>query len=132
MKLSDAEWQIMNALWKKHPATARELMEEIPPENNWAYTTVKTMLTRLMSKNAVSEHKRGNTSVYEPLVSQQKARNGALKSLVDKVLGGTLEPVMHYLVEERKLSDKDRRKLIQMLEEMDTNPQKEDGHESDQ
>jgi len=125
MKLSDAEWQIMNALWKKHPATARELMEEIPPGNDWAYTTVKTMLTRLISKNAVSEHKRGNTSVYEPLVSQQKARNGALKSLVDKVLGGTLEPVMHYLIEEKKLSEKERRKLIQLLEEMD-NPAKED------
>ncbi len=125
MKLSDAEWQIMNALWKKHPATARELMEEIPPDNNWAYTTVKTMLTRLISKNAVSEYKRGNTSVYEPLVSQQKARTGALKSLVDKVLGGKLEPVMHYLVEERKLSEKERRKLIRLLEEMD-NPGKED------
>ena len=132
MKLSDAEWQIMNALWKKHPATARELMDEIPAENNWAYTTVKTMLTRLISKKAVSEHKRGNTSVYEPLVSQQKARTGALKSLVDKVLGGTLEPVMHYLVEERKMSDKERRRLIRMLEEMDTAQQPEGKNESDQ
>ncbi len=132
MKLSDAEWQIMNALWKKHPATARELMDEIAPGNDWAYTTVKTMLTRLISKKAVSEHKRGNTSVYQPLVSQQKARTGALKSLVDKVLGGTLEPVMHYLVEERKLSEKERRKLIRMLEDMDTSQHVEDKHESDE
>ncbi|HPG41259.1 MAG TPA: BlaI/MecI/CopY family transcriptional regulator [bacterium] len=119
MKLSDAEWQIMNALWKKHPATARELMEQMPADNDWAYTTVKTMLTRLISKDAVSEHKRGNTSVYEPLVSQQKARSSALKSLFEKALDGALEPVMHYLVEERKLSEKERRKLIQILEAMD-------------
>jgi len=131
MKLSDAEWQIMNALWKKHPATTRELMEQIPAENDWAYTTVKTMLTRLISKNAVSEHKRGNTSVYEPLISEQKARVGALKAFMEKALDNALEPVLHYLVEERKLSAKERRKLIQYLEAMDKTEEGKD-HDNNQ
>jgi BlaI family penicillinase repressor len=69
MKLSEAEWQIMNALWKRSPATARDLIEYLPKDTNWAYTTIKTMLSRLLSKHAVSERKRGNTSVYEPLLS---------------------------------------------------------------
>ena len=119
MKLSEAEWQIMNALWKRHPATARELMENMPGGNGWAYTTVKTMLTRLVSKQAISERKRGNTSVYDPLVSQKSARKNALSTLVDKVLGGTVEPIMHFLIEEKKLSDKERRQLIEMLEDME-------------
>lgn len=125
MKLSDAEWEIMNALWKGHPTTAREIMERLPEHVDWAYTTVKTMLTRLVSKNAVSERKRGNTSVYEPLISQQSARRGAIRSLVQKVMGGTVEPIMHYLVEDQELTEADRLKLIKMLEEMDHSKKEE-------
>ena len=58
MKLTESEWQIMNALWQGHPATAREVAERLPNEVSWAYTTIKTMLTRLAAKNAVSEEKR--------------------------------------------------------------------------
>ncbi|MFQ5638729.1 MAG: BlaI/MecI/CopY family transcriptional regulator [bacterium] len=121
MKLSDAEWQIMNALWKWHPATARELIEHMPDESTWAYTTVKTMLTRLVNKNVISERKRGNTSVYEPLVSQKKARISALRTLMERALGGTMEPIMHFLIEEKRLSEGERRRLIRILEEMDHN-----------
>ena len=77
MKLSESEWQIMNALWSGHPATARDLAERFPDEVTWAYTTIKTMLSRLVAKGAVAESKRGNTSVYEPLVSRRRARRGS-------------------------------------------------------
>lgn len=121
MKLSEAEWQLMNALWKHHPATARDIIDFLPEDANWAYTTVKTMLTRLVSKGAISERKRGSVSVYDPLVTQQSARKSAMKNLVDKVLGGAVEPIMHFLIEEKKLTDKERKQLIHMLEEMDQN-----------
>ena len=124
MKLSDAEWQLMNALWEAYPATARDIMERLDNKIQWAYTTVKTMLSRLVIKEAMTERKKGNTSYYTPLVSQTSAQQNALKSLVDKVLGGTVEPIMHYLVEEKKLSSAERKKLIRILEEME---QKEEG-----
>lgn len=116
MKLSDAEWLIMNALWKQYPATAREIAENLPGENQWAYTTIKTLLARLAAKNAVSEHKRGNTSVYEPLVSLNKARRTALRAFLDQAFGGTVEPLLNFLAEERKLSDKQRKDLLNILQ----------------
>lgn len=119
MRLSDSEWQLMHALWKKYPATAREVIEQIPGDVKWAYTTVKTMLNRLVTKKAVAERKRANTSVYEPLVSQNKAQRSALASLYDKVLAGTVEPLMHFLAEPKRISDKERKELIRMLQEMD-------------
>ena len=116
MKLSENEWQIMNALWKKSPATAREIIEQIPGEVTWAYTTVKTMLARLVAKEAVSEHKRRNTSLYEPLIAQKHARKNAFITLFDKVLNGAVEPLMLYLIEEKKLTQKEREELIRILE----------------
>jgi BlaI family penicillinase repressor len=116
MKLTEAEWQIMNALWQKHPATARDIMSRLPAGVNWAYTTIKTMLTRLVEKDAVSEVKQSNTSVYEPLVSQQKARLSAFRSLLDQAFDGAVGPLVHFLAEERQLSAEEKEELRKILD----------------
>jgi predicted transcriptional regulator len=116
MRLTESEWLIMNALWEGHPATAREVAERLPDDVRWAYTTLKTMLTRLEAKNAVSETKRGNASVYEPLVSRSRARRSALSSLLNQAFDGALAPMLHFLVRDKKLTDRQRRELIRVLE----------------
>jgi len=115
MKLSQAEWQIMNALWEKHPATARDIMTRLPQGVKWAYTTLKTMLSRLVEKEAVSEHKQANTSIYEPLVSQRKARLSAFRLLLDQSFDGAMGPLMHFMLQEQKLNDKQKKELIEIL-----------------
>ena len=115
MKLSQAEWQIMNALWEKHPATARQIMTRLPQGVKWAYTTVKTMLSRLVEKEAVSEHKQSNTSIYEPLVSQRKARLSAFRLLLDQSFDGAMGPLMHFLMQEQKLNARQKKELIEIL-----------------
>ena len=116
MKLTEAEWQIMNALWHKHPATAREIMDRLPAGVKWVYTTIKTLLTRLVEKQAVGEVKQGNTSVYEPMVSQRKARLSAFRSLLDQAFDGAVGPLVHFLAEEKQLSAKERKELRKLLE----------------
>ena len=119
MKLSKAEWQIMNTLWQENPATARELMERLPSRVNWAYTTVKTMLSRLVDKKALTEYKRGNTSFYKPLISQRKARSNAFKSLLDQAFNGATGPLMHFLIEEQNLTEKQRQEILTALQKKD-------------
>ena len=58
MKLTKAEWQIMNVLWAKCPATARQIADRLPEDVNWAYTTIKTMLTRLAENLGERERNR--------------------------------------------------------------------------
>lgn len=117
MKLTEAEWQIMKALWEEHPATAREIMERLPAGVKWAYTTIKTMLTRLVDKQVVSEAKQGNTSVYDPLISQRKARLSALRSLLETAFDGAMGPLVHFLVEEEQLTPKQKRELARLVED---------------
>ena len=115
MKLTQAEWQIMNALWEKHPATARDIMSRLPRDVKWAYTTLKTMLSRLVEKEAVSEQKQSNTSVYEPLISQRKARLSAFRLLLDQSFNGAMGPLMHFMLQEQELNDKQKKELIEIL-----------------
>ncbi len=117
MKLTQAEWQIMNALWQEHPATARQIMDRLPKDVQWAYTTLKTMLSRLAEKEAVSEKKRGNTSVYEPLLSQRRARLSAFGLLLEQSFDGAMGPLVHFLLQEKKLNDKERKELIEILQD---------------
>ncbi len=115
--MSEAEWQIMKALWRCQPATVRDLIEHLPPDVDWAYTTVKTMLTRLQGKKAVSERKNKNVSVYDALISPQAARGSAWSSFLNQAFDGAMEPLLHFLVRERKLTKRQRRQLAQLLEE---------------
>jgi len=117
MKLTDAEWQIMNVLWERYPATARGIAERLPKQINWAYTTIKTLLTRLVEKKAVKETKKGNTSIYEPILSRQNAQKVALKTLVNQAFDGAFGPLMHFLLEEKKLSVKQKQQLLKTLGE---------------
>jgi predicted transcriptional regulator len=115
MKLTEAEWVIMNALWREYPATARDIARRLPAEVSWAYTTIKTMLSRLAEKKAVREDKQGNTSVYAPIVSKQKAQRSALRAVVNQAFDGAFGPLMHFLLEEEKLTAKQRRELMRVL-----------------
>ena len=124
MKLTEAESQIMNALWEDYPATARQIADRLPDKVNWAYTTIKTMLTRLAGKKAVKESKKNNIGIYEPILSRQKARRSALKILANHAFDGAFGPLMHFLMEEQKLSAKQRKALIDALGSQDTKRQR--------
>lgn len=125
MKLTEAEWQIMNALWAGTPATARQIADRLGNDVNWAYTTIKTMLTRLADKKAVKEGKNGNVSVYEPILTRQKARRSALKGLANQAFDGAFGPLMHFLLEDQKLSDTQKQELLKMLEQTEGGREKE-------
>ena len=116
MQLNSSEWKVMNALWRKHPATAREVLDQMVPETAWAYTTLKTLLTRLVEKGAVREEKQGNASVYTPLLEQSEARTEAVSSLVERVFDGAAASLLQHLLAEKKLSRRDRDELSAMLQ----------------
>ncbi len=123
-KLSDAEWTVMQAVWEHSPASARDVLERIEGDTSWAYTTVKTMLARLVDKGALAERKRANTNLYEPLVTQRDARRRALRSLVERAFDGTFGSLMQHLIVEEKLSRKDRDKLTELLAEAEREKRK--------
>ena len=116
MKLNDSEWTVMNVLWDRSPANGREVLEQVGDETGWAYSTVKTILARLVEKKALRMGKRANTSLYEPLVSRDAARQSALRSLVDKAFAGTFGSLFQHMVAEEKLSRRDRDRLQSMLD----------------
>ena len=119
MKLNDSEWTVMRAVWARSPATVRDVLERIEAETGWAYTTVKTILERLVEKGVLRVRKRANTSLFEPLVTQRDARKSAVRSLIDKAFDGAFGSLLQHLAVEEKMTARDRQRLAQMLNEID-------------
>ena len=126
MKLTEPEWIIMNALWDEYPAKARDIVERLPSSVNWAYTTVKTMLDRLVEKKAVSKSKQGNTGLYEPRLSRSQARRTALRTVLDRAFDGAFGPMMSFMVEDENLSTEQCKEIIKILSEKNGNKENDD------
>ena len=109
----------MKAVWEGSPASARDVLERTGSATGWAYSTVKTILTRLVGKGALREGKRTNTSFYVPLVSRDQARRSELRSFLDRAFDGTFGSLLQHLVDDEKLTRRGRRKLAEMIEELD-------------
>lgn len=117
LSLTDSEWKIMNAVWTLGEATTREVLEALGSDVEWAYTTVKTMLDRLVAKGALGEEKRNPASVYRPLLERESARQNAVESLLERAFGGAFGSMVSFLLEREKLSARDRARLEALVEE---------------
>jgi predicted transcriptional regulator len=117
--LTDAEWKVMNAVWARGEATPRHVLEALRAETRWAYTTVKTLMDRLVEKGALRARRSGLTSLYRPVLAQARARRGAVRALAERVFGGALGPLVHCLVDEGTLSPRQRRELRRLLADQD-------------
>jgi len=123
---SDAEWRVLNALWRKHPANARELLERLS-DHAWAYNTLKTMLTRMAEKGFVRTRMRGNVTWYEPAIEQHAAQRNAVRTFIKRVFEGASGPLLAHLADDTSLSAAERRKLEVWISEIERKEAKRAG-----
>ena len=65
-RISDAEHAVMEVLWEDAPLTAQDVAERVDPERGWSTNTVKTLLGRLLAKNAIAHEEQGRRYLWSP------------------------------------------------------------------
>jgi predicted transcriptional regulator len=118
--LAKSEWSLMEALWKRGQATASALQADLRSSQGWAYSTVKTMLDRLVEKGYVKSRRVGNVYEYSARIRRGAVVARSIDDLADRVLAGSVSPLIHRLVESRRLNDDEIRELRRMLDEYPT------------
>ncbi len=124
-QLGRAEWAVMEALWTRGRGTATELMRDLEETHHWAYSTVKTMLDRLVTKGFVKARRVGNVYEYTPKVHRGSVVARAVDDLFDRVLAGSLAPMIDRLVESRRISSTEIDELREMLDQYSDDPESE-------
>ena len=119
MQISDAEAVVMDVLWKRSPLSADEVVMALSSRQDWQDATVKTLLNRLLKKGAIDAEKDGRRYLYAPVLQREAWVQGESESLLDRVFGGRVAPLVAHFSEHRKLSRKDIADLRKLLEEID-------------
>jgi predicted transcriptional regulator len=106
----------MKALWQSGPSTVQAVQERLPGER-LAYTTVQTMLNILQRKGRVKRRLVGKAYEYRAVLSRDKAVREALRDMLDRMFGGSVEALLMTLVKSRQLDADKLGKLQQLIEE---------------
>ena len=98
-KISEAEWQVMKVLWKQSPLTANDIVETLTKETSWKRETIRTLINRLVRKKALDFKKQSRQYLYFPLIDESECIMEETKSFLDRVHGGSIEPMLAAFVE---------------------------------
>jgi predicted transcriptional regulator len=119
VRISAAESQVMEALWRKSPQTPDEIIGQVGPANGWAEGTVRTLITRLLHKKALAGTRRNGVYIYRPLIARADYVQAESQGLLDRLFGGQAAPLVAHFVRHRALTAADIKKLKKLIAEME-------------
>lgn len=119
MRLSDAELRVMEVLWSAGgPLSASDIAERVSGDRDWSFATVKSLLSRLLGKQAIEPRKDGRRFLYSPAIEREPYVAAESRRFVSRLFGGKLSPLFARLAEEEALDDEDLAEIEAMLREL--------------
>ena len=106
-KISDSELEVMKLLWQAGDALpVTEIRETLQRTRGWEATTVKTLVSRLVSKGALRQERR-NVFYYSPLITEREYNAWATDSLIRRLYNGSARDLVAALVRSEGLTQQD-------------------------
>ena len=113
-ELTEGEWAIIQAVWDNEPCAAPMVQEVLESRKNWTYSTVKTMMDRMVAKRLLKTERTRNLILYRSVVTKQTAQNSEIMRAVKRAFNGALTPMMQFLLDNNSLS-KDQLSELEMM-----------------
>ncbi len=118
--VTEAELALLQSLWDAGPATIRQLVDRVyKQEGPSVYATVQKLLDRLESKGFVQRDRGAAVHVFRAAVDREELIGRRLRAVADSLCGGSLSPLLSHLVEDKGLSEAERRELRGLIERLD-------------
>lgn len=114
-KISDSELEVMKLLWRAEDALpVTEIREALQRSRGWEATTVKTLVSRLVSKGVIAQEKR-NVFYYSPRITEQEYNDWATGNLIHRLYNGSARDLVAALVHSEGLTRQDLEELQAMF-----------------
>jgi BlaI family penicillinase repressor len=117
VKISESEWRVCKVLWHKSPLTASEIVARLRDSSDWSPRTIKTMLSRLVKKEALGYESIGREYHYYPRISEEECVASHTQSFVERVFGGEARAMVAAFIKQQRLSKQEIAELKAILEE---------------
>jgi BlaI family penicillinase repressor len=118
-QLGRVQLQIMQVLWSRGRANAREITDALNQAEPIAHSTVQTLLRGLEEKGSVGHEIDGRTFVFFPKVQEDKFKRGATRDLLHRVFGGDVRSLVANLLKNEKISTKELKDIRRLIDEQD-------------
>jgi BlaI family penicillinase repressor len=116
-RISETEWEVMKVVWKLAPCSAGRIIEALHQRDPaWHPKTVKAFLNRLVKKKALGFELDGRAYLYHPLVRQSECAEAASVSFLERVFGGSFQPMLAHFVARKRLSREEIKELKKLLD----------------
>ncbi|MEZ6013759.1 MAG: BlaI/MecI/CopY family transcriptional regulator [Planctomycetota bacterium] len=117
--ITDAEWDVMDVLWRKSPMTAQDVHEDLAARREWSLGTVKTLLTRLSRKGALKHIAEGKRFLYRPAVTKRACVRAAGKDLLRRAGRDAESPLLTFFLKESRLQREEIDALRALLDRIE-------------
>ena len=117
IELTEAEWKIIKAIWEHEPSAAPAIQERLHKRTGWTYSTVRTLMDRMVAKGLLTAEKIRNLTLYRSAVTREQAQRGELLYALKNAFNGALTPMMQCLLETGELSAKELAGLETLIKE---------------
>ena len=115
-EISNAELTVLNILWQSSPKSASEVINELSRSHEWHEKTVKTLLNRLVKKQAIGFEKQGRSYLYSPLIDQSEYQLKETESFIERLFSGRIAPLVVSFAKQNKLNAEDVAELQQLID----------------
>ena len=124
IELSKAEFEVIDALWANYPASASEIIERISDDKQWHEKTIKTLLSRLHKKGAVSFVKQGRLYIYSPTIERADYTLKESRNFIERLFSGQIAPLVSSFAKSEELSQQDINELKKVISDWENNQKK--------
>ena len=105
--ISEAEHQVMKVIWMNNPIMASEIINILTEKTDWKPKTIKTLINRLLKKEAIGYEKSGREYIYYPIIEQADFVKTESRMFVKRLFGGAMKPMLVSMVENEDLTLED-------------------------
>jgi predicted transcriptional regulator len=114
-RLTDVELELMTILWRLGEANVADVIGQLPPGRDLAYTSVSTILRILESKGVICSRKQGRGHIYAPVLGKADYEVRAVRDVVERVFQGVPFALVRQLIDTNQLTDNDVREVRKLL-----------------
>jgi BlaI family transcriptional regulator, penicillinase repressor len=114
-ELTESEWAIIKAVWEAEPCTAPDIRQKLERSMGWTYSTVRTLMDRMVLKGLLSAEKAHHPTIYRSAVTREQAQRGELFYALKHAFNGALTPMVQCLLETGKLSEAELTELESLI-----------------
>ena len=113
--LTAGEWAIIQAVWENEPCAAPTIQEALEKKTGWSYSTVKTMMDRMVNKGLLKAQRIRNLILYSSTITKKAAQSGEIMRAMKRAFDGALTPMMQFLLDSSSLSKEELDRLEEMI-----------------